>query len=118
APSPTPCAASGLVLILEARVQDVGILEVDVEADPPDAAGREAATQTRPRLATVGRLVDAGARAAVDDLPRLPFLVVGRGVENRRILRVHHEIDHTDFRADVEDLLPGCATVGRPENAA
>ncbi len=84
----------------------------------PILSRRQPSAEPFPFVAAVVGLVDAAFRAALDDLPRTPVLVVHRRVERGRRLAVDDEVDRADAVVDVEHLLPRLAAVGRAEDAA
>ena len=105
-----------LVGVLDAGVDDLGVLGVDREPDAAQDASGQAVLELGPRLAGIDRLVHA--RAGTADLvgPRLAEPVVGRGVKGVGRRRVHGHIDDPDITAadhDLQALRPGLAAVGR-----
>ena len=76
------------------------------------------ARELRPRVAAVGRLEEAAARAAARHRVGQPVGLPQRGVEHLRVVAVHHEIDRAGLRVAVQHLLPGLPAVARPEHAA
>ncbi len=57
------------------------------------------------------RLVDGRFGAAVDDRVDVPAALVGRGVEDVRLARVHEDVRDPRVLGDLEDLRPGLAAV-------
>ena len=69
-------------------------------------------------VAAIIGAIDPALRPALDDLPRLPVLVIHRRVERGRRLAVDHEVHRANAVVDVEDLLPRLAAIDRPEHPA
>ena len=83
----------------------------------PEALGK-ALGQLLPGVAAVGRLPQARARAARDELPRAAHDLPEPGVEDPRVRRVHRQVRGAGLLVDVEDLLPRLAAVLRAEDPA
>ena len=97
------------------RVHAFRIRGREVEIDLPDEARGQARGELGPRLAAVGRLVDAGAAlrfAAADDGPGLALTEPERRVDLVRVRGVHHHRRGPEGVVDIEDLLPRLASVG------
>ena len=80
----------------------------------------QAGRQLLPRLAAVGRLVDAAlvGRAAAHDVPALAEALVDRRVEHARVLPVDLDVASAVLVVDEQRLLPRLAAVDRLEDAA
>ncbi len=103
--------------VLGHRVEDFGVLLVDVEADSALLRG-QTGRQLLPGPPAVGRLENAAALSALQEFPRPSLHVVHRRVERVGALAVEHEVDGAGPIVEVEDLLPGLSAVGRLEHAA
>ena len=120
-PRPAPVGrpvGAALFGMLDRGVEDVRVALGDGEPDPALVALGNPIRQLLPRLAPVRRLKDAAARPAAVEPPRLAQALVGRRVEDVRVVQVHHQVHHARERVGVEHLLPGLAAVGRLVNAA
>src|SRR5688500_18303001 len=70
APAATPAALLLFLWALDDGVENVRVLAIHVERDAAERAVEHAAFQLRPRLAAVGGLEDAAARAAAVEAAR------------------------------------------------
>ena len=120
-----PPALAGVVRPIEAallrlhdRVDAVRVRRGHRDADLPHE-GRQPLGQPGPRIAAVGRLPDAAARAAAAHLPGQPLVIPERGVEHARIRGIHREVvGAAGGVLPLEDLRPRPAPVGRAVDAA
>ena len=100
------------------RVENLGLLPVDVDRDAPERSVEDAALQLRPGLAAVGRLEDAAAGAAAVEAALRPPPLIHRRVEDLAVRRIDRDFVRAGVVVDLERLLPGLAAVGRLEDAA
>ena len=84
---------------------------------PRSPAGRPVRISP-PRLAAVGRLVQAALGAAVDQRPRVPAALMRHGEQHVGIVRIDRDVADAGVLADLEDLRPGVAAVGGLVEAA
>ncbi len=114
-PRPPPAAVGAL----DGGVEDVRALPGDVDRDSSERAVRDAvALHPRPRVAAVGRLPDAAARAAAVHAARGAAPLVGGCVDDLAVRRVHRQIVRSGVVVDLQHLLPGLAAVGGLVDAA
>ena len=101
--------------------EDLGIRAGDGQADAADLARRKALGQLCPGGAAVGRLEDAAVRAAGIEAPGLAQTLPEGDVEGVGVGRVHDQVDGPGLAVvgqSAGELGPGCAAVGRLEQAA
>src|SRR6185312_9366431 len=107
-------------LVLDQRVDAIGISARDGDADLAVSAGRQPRIpgDLRPGLAAVGRLEEPAAGAAaghlVLDAVRLPQC----GIHHVRILRIDRNVDRAGPGITKQLPLPGLAAVDALEDAA
>ena len=109
---------AALGLVLDARVEDVGVLAVDVHADAALGAGRQAGLGLGPGLAAVGGLPDGAARPAAVHAPLRAAPLIGRGVERLAVRGIHHQLGRAGVVIDVQHALPVLPAVGGLVDAA
>ncbi len=109
---------AALRLRLEDRPDPVGISRGDGHADLAHHTLGQAPAQLRPRVAAVGRLVDAALPASGEDRPRLPLPAPHPGVQLPWVPRVHGERGRAGRVVDREHVLPRRAAILRAEDPA
>jgi hypothetical protein len=105
-------------LVLDSRVQNIGIGAIDIEADAAQRTGGHAAGQLRPGAAGIARFVDAAARSAAVESPGGAPALVGGGIEHLVVAGILHELGGAGVFIDKEHVRPRQAAVGRFEHAA
>ena len=79
-------------------------------------------SEVRPRDATrcarIHTFVNAGSGSAVHDLPWLSHLVIRRRIEDRRVSRIHGQVDHAHVVVDEEHLVPRPSAIRRLEHSS
>src|SRR5262245_1784227 len=98
-----------LVDRLDDGIDHVGIRRRAGQANAAKLLTWQTVGQLTPRLAAVGRFVQAAFRAAVDHRPHVPAALVGGGDEHVGIARIEHNIGYAGVVADVQYALPGPA---------
>ena len=97
---------------LDRGVENIGIDRRDRQADAPLVAVGKPLVDLPPRLAGVGRSVEARLGPAVDQRPDVSPALVGGGIEDVGIPRIEQDVGHARVLADREHGLPGLAAVG------
>src|SRR6185369_3749446 len=103
---------------LDGGVDHVGGDGGDGEADAPHLFLRQAGGELAPGGAAVTALVDRRAGAAVDQRPDLALPLIGGGIEDVGVARVHRQVGDAGVLVDREDRFPGLAAVGGLVEAA
>src|SRR6185503_1525927 len=112
------------VLRLDQRVDGRGIAAADRDADPAQHLSarqtvlQRGVGQLRPGDAAVLRLVEAAARAAAPEMPRLPLVVVHAGIDDVGIAGIDRDVARTGGVVDVQRARPRRAGVAGSEYAA
>ena len=108
-------AEQGAIVRLDHRPDAARACRRDRDADLPDNPPRQTwiASNVRPGVATVGRLVQAAVGPSADRVPRKTLQLIERRVEHIGVRRIHREVERARPLAFVKDLLPGLATIGR-----
>jgi len=109
---------AGLLGGLDDRVDGVRPLGRDRQPDATHVGLGQTALQLLPGVAAVGALVDAGARAAVDQRPDVTPPLVGRRVQDGGVAGVHDHVHDAGVLVDLQDQLPGLASVVGPVEPA
>ena len=104
---------------LDHGIEHVGIAARDVDVDLPDEIIGQASGDLLPRVATIGRLVDAAlrGRAATDNVPALAESAIHRRVDDIGIVGIDFDIAPARLVVHKERALPGLAAVGGLEDA-
>ena len=74
--------------------------------------------QFGPGIAAIRRLEDSRTFPAAPQLPGLPVHLPERRIKDVRVVRIHDEIDRASAVVPEQNLVPGPAAVGGPEDAA
>src|SRR5690606_32209117 len=110
------------LVVVDPRVQHVGVRARDVDADAAaELRRRQPLVDRLPRLAAIRAAVDAAAVVAGLDARVVPLAtraLPGRGVQHVRIARIHDEVVRARLLVDVQHLAPRAAAVRRLEDAA
>ena len=91
----------------------------DRDTNLPDHPLRQTrvASNVRPGVTAIGRLVQAAVGSPADIVPGKTLQLIERRVEHIGVGRVHREVERAGPIALVQDLLPGLATVLRAIDA-
>ena len=105
---------------LDVGVDPVRVRARDVEPDLAEGAPWDAGRpgQLRPRVATIRGLPDPALPAPREHRPGCALELVGRGIEDARVRRVHREVVRARRVVDEEHLLPALPAVRGPEDPA
>ena len=107
------------LVVLDERVDTVGVRGRERDADPPDQSSREprVARDLLPRLAAVGALEESRPRAAGRHLILLAVCLPERSVEHVGIRAIDRDVDRPRPLVTKEHATPVLAAIGRLEHA-
>jgi len=97
------------IVVLDDRIEDVGITGIYRQTDLADQSGGQVVRQPGPRGPAVDRFVDAAARAGAREPPGPANPLVGRRVQNVGVARVHEDVGRADrhtVHGDAQGLAP------------
>ena len=112
-------AEQGALVCLDNRPDTARTRRRDRDTNLPDHPLRQTrvASNVRPGVTAIGRLVQAAVGSPADIVPRKTLQLIERRVEHIGVGRVHREVERAGPIALVQDLLPGLATVLRAIDA-
>src|SRR5215831_7186838 len=112
-------AVQTALLRLDHRVYAFRVRRRDADVNTSEDTRRQSiAGELLPAHTPVGRAVQATARTAAREVPRLATCLPERGVDGARIVWIEADIDRSGVLVLVEHLGPGLAAVGRAKDAA
>ena len=98
---------------LDVRVNEVRLGRSDGQTDAAELLAGKAGVDLRPRLASIGAAMDGALRAAIDEGEEGTAALIRRRDHDVRVPRIDDHVSHAGVLADLEDLLPRLAAVGR-----